>query len=132
MDDPAPLHLPEDVRAELDAMSPERRHEWLDRLHAQYGAQVQMRETMLRAATSVDGIADIMRGALVGRLEDQPEALQTEFLDYLMAHRMRAEWMRATARGDAEAAKEYLTKAEGYEDRSKGLHASSDNGAGRS
>jgi hypothetical protein len=119
MDEPTPLDLPEDVRAELDAMSPERRHEWLDRLHAQHGAQVQLKETMLSAATRVDGIADLMRGALIGRLEDQPEELQTEFLDYLMGHRMRAEWMRAAARGDAEAAKEYLTKAEDYEERSK-------------
>ncbi|MFI9380257.1 hypothetical protein [Kutzneria sp. NPDC052558] len=119
MDDPVPFDLPEDVRAELDAMSPERRHEWLDRLHAQHGVQVQMKETMLHAATRVDAIADIMRSALIGRLEDQPEESQTEFLDYLMGYRMRAEWMRAAARGDAEAAKEYLAKAEDYEERSK-------------
>jgi hypothetical protein len=70
-------------------------------------------------ADMADEFADMMCGALIGRLEDQPEQFQTEFLDYLMSHRMRAEWARALAHGDTGAASEYLAKAEDYAERSK-------------
>jgi hypothetical protein len=119
MDESVPLDLPEDVRTDLDAMSPERRHACIEQLYALHGAQVRFNENMVLMAAMLDENVDLFRGALVGRLEDQPERFQTEFLDYLMAHRMRAEWMRASARGDTEAAEEYLAKAEEYEERSK-------------
>jgi hypothetical protein len=118
-DEPTPLELPDEVRAELDAMPPERRHAWLDRLRAEHAFQVRSRECMLRFADGLDGLVDGLRGAIIGRFEDQPEDTQNEFLDYLMARSMRAEWARATARGDVEAAQQYQAKAEDYEERSK-------------
>jgi hypothetical protein len=119
MDELGPLELPAEVWAELDAMPAERRHACMEQMHAQRAFEITHRETMLKAAAMLDETVQTLRHAIIGEFDDQPEATQNEFLDYLMASSMRADWARALARRDDDAAEEYRAKAEVYEEQSK-------------
>ncbi|QUQ68262.1 hypothetical protein [Kutzneria sp. CA-103260] len=110
------LDLTDQTRAELDAMPPAKRQEWIDYLKAQQSGWDSVRAGAREAVVGLDKINDIM----LSQLDLQPdEASRQALVDHVMTNVLMGECLLASARGDAETADTHLQAWQRYAEKTK-------------
>ncbi|GAA3436942.1 hypothetical protein [Kutzneria kofuensis] len=100
MSEPDDLDLPEDARAELDALPPAQRREWITYLRDRQKVWAQLQA---RTRCAVD-ILNQANDTLLSQLSLQPdEASRQALLDQATATAFMGEALLSAVRGDAEA-----------------------------
>jgi hypothetical protein len=95
------LDLTDQARAELDAMPPATRQQWIDYLKEQQSGWAAVHASTRETVGQLDKINDIM----LSQLDIQPdEASRQALVDHVMTNVLMGECLLASTRGDTESA----------------------------
>ncbi len=110
------LDLTDQGRAELDAMPPATRQEWVDYLKAQQSGWAAVHASTRETVGRLDKINDIM----LSQLDIQPdEASRQALVDHVMTNVLMGECLLASARGDSETADAHRQSWQRYAEKTK-------------
>jgi hypothetical protein len=110
------LDLTDQARAELEAMPPATRQEWIDYLTAQQSGWATVHAGTREAVGRLDKINDLM----LSQLDIQPdEASRQALVDHVMTNVLMGECLLASARGDTEAADTHRQAWHRYAEKTK-------------
>lgn len=110
------LDLTDQARADLDAMQPAKRHEWVDYLKEQQSGWAAVHA----GARAAVGRLDKINGIMLSQLDRQPdEASRQALVDHVMTNVLMGECLLASARGDSETADAHRQSWQRYAEKTK-------------
>ncbi|MFI9388566.1 hypothetical protein [Kutzneria sp. NPDC052558] len=110
------LDLTDEARAELDAMPPATRQEWIDYLKTQQAGWAAVHASTRETVGQLDKINDLM----LSQLDIQPdEASRQALVDHVMTTVLMGECLLASTRGDTEAADTHREAWHRYAEKTK-------------